>query len=348
MNNQAIKLDIQRLAEVEKAVDETYFRKENDEPKPQYVNRASSLGEECERFLVYARTNWQDAEPWDISTLRKFEEGNLQEEAVLDRLKAAGYKIRDKQLSLWWEKYKISGHLDGMIMVDGTERPLEIKSMSPHFFDRAVAEFESGIVQNKWLRRYMSQLTLYCLLRSKPDAVLVPKNRDNGNLAVFLVPLDYEYGESLIAKAERINASVDLITEARAKDLPDEGLYPDKINRWSCLECRYRHICGPAPQHEEITAADGTTYSTLDIERLVARKKEIAAIAAEADKLKKGEGTQIKAALTAALKAAAGNEIDTPNWHLHGKEITVAERVQKSYSYFGTWESARGKKKKSK
>ncbi len=346
--NNVVKLDIKRLVNVEAAVDQTYLRAEEEGPKPQHVNRASSMGEECERFLTYCRTNWKDAAPWDLYTLRRFAEGNLQEEAVIARLRAAGYEVRSQQLVLWWEKYKISGHLDGHLILDGESVPLEVKSMAPHFFERAVAELEAGNVRNKWLRRYLSQVTLYCLCDAKPRAALVPKNRDSGEMAAFLVPLDMEYGESLIQKAERVNAAVRDVTAAREALMDEEPFHRPRINKWSCLECRFAAICCPSPQNESITAEDGTVYSTLDIEALVLRKKEIAEVVAAAEALKNGEGEKIKYALIAAVKATPEQEIETPNWRVHGKEVKQPERIQKAYSYFGLWTAASGAVKKQK
>lgn len=332
------------LNEMKEKLDATYLEPDPDDEEavspnpatyPQHVNRASQAGHECARFLVYSRTDQEHKAPWDIETLRKFREGRVQEAEVLRLLDRAGIKVRQQQKQLWWEKLELSGHIDGEIKIDGKWLPMEVKSMGGNFYARAIAEAaERGTWSNKWLKHYLAQLTIYELLEGAEEGVFFCKSRDSGDCTPIRMPLDLAYGEELLRKLELVNLAVKEVKEARANNVDPEPFFPPKINKWSCLECQFAHICGPAPRSEDVVV-DGDTYTVVDVETMMARRvalqAQVAAIKeakAELDALNKVLG---------GIVQAAGGEFETPNWYIHGKVMDVKERVQKGYSYYGWW-----------
>ena len=85
-----------------------------------------------------------------------------------------------------------------------------------------------------YLRKYPAQMNMYLLLDNKDYGVFILKNKSTGMLKVLDVYLDYDYAESLLKKAERINHYV------------DNDILPNHYSDASiCDRCDFRHICLP-------------------------------------------------------------------------------------------------------
>jgi len=205
---------------------------------PCKTNRASGLGyfvsslEGCLRRGVYERTNWQDKELPDARLQLVFDEGNNQEQIVLRDLAAAGIQIIEQQSAFELPAQQITGHLDGVLVVDGKAVPVEIKSMSPHIFT-SVNSFED-FKKKPWTRAYMAQIMLYMLSKDIDVALFILKNKSTGELKQVEVSLDYELAEACLKTAEEINKHV------AAKTLPDKIGDLEK-----CRECPFKLTCCP-------------------------------------------------------------------------------------------------------
>jgi hypothetical protein len=214
---------------------------------PCHTNRASSLGSACERELVYDRTSWEQAELHDVDLQVIFDEGNVHEAAVLKDLAEAGLRLVEQQSPLEWREYQITAHPDAVVVVDNLPvgLPLDVKSMSPHIWDgifrkgKGVYTWEEvgqHFTTKPWLRKYCAQITIYALLKNcEHGGILVCKNKGTGALAQVNIPLDLEYGEQLLKRAERINRHVQLGT------LPDRIPWDEDV----CGKCKYLSLCLP-------------------------------------------------------------------------------------------------------
>ena len=114
-------------------------RRKNNKKFPCHSNRASAIGDDCLRYLVYSRTDWDKSDDFDDGLLAIFNEGNIHEPAVIKDLADAGFEIFEQQVSFGNEnllkQYKITGHLDFKIRDQGRAIPVEFKTMSPYIFD---------------------------------------------------------------------------------------------------------------------------------------------------------------------------------------------------------------------
>jgi len=196
---------------IEKIVDEYLATKIYVSPHP--LNRASEAAHPCELFLILSRTKNELRQMHDVVVQRIFEEGNFQEEAVLRTLRDAGLKIIEQQRAFDWKKCELSGHIDGMIAVDGQKIPLEIKSASPNSFYAIKSAGPMDLIHSKyyWQRRYPAQILLYMLMSNSERGVLLFKNKVNGELKQIDFQLNDEtlaYCEEILKKLERVNASV--------------------------------------------------------------------------------------------------------------------------------------------
>lgn len=211
---------------------------------PCHTNRASAIGHDCERYLWYMRTAWDQAQAHDVELQRIFDEGNQHERAVLQELAEAGVDVIEQQTALFDKQYNLSGHVDGVINVEGKAVPLEIKSMSAHIFDSIFKrgadvyewpEVSQGFTTKPWLRKYFAQLQVYMLCKNNDQAILLCKNKGNGAIAQINVFLDYDYAESLLLKCERINKAVN------AEEVPARIHFDNDV----CRRCEYNHLCCP-------------------------------------------------------------------------------------------------------
>lgn len=279
---------------------------------PCHVNRASSLGHPCIRFLTYCRTAWDKRAKHPLTLQYIFEEGNLHEPAVIRRIQDAGFVVIEQQRTIEWRDKEITGHIDGALLVDQEAIPMEIKTCSPNSFEEINSIHDLIRSPRPWLRNYPAQLTIYCLLYEKENAVLVLKNKTTGRLKFIPYILDYAYAEEITQKAEAVNAAV------KAGTLPDRMPYDPEV----CEECAFNHVCMPPRVNTAIEMDDGALASLLD--EIEAVKAAVGPQAKRLDELEK----QFKAAVKGREKILAGK------WYITGKTVEVKERLAAGYSYW--------------
>ena len=273
---------------------------------PVHSNRASQLGHECLRYHFLERTRWQEKSLHGVELQQIFDLGREIEEIVLKELREAGFQIHEGQRTFSWPEYKISGSIDGMLIIDGEAVPLEIKSASPFAYDSINSAEDIKRHRYPYMRRYISQVTLYCLLSNKEKAVIIFKNKVSGALKEIWVPLDWELGETLLKRAEAINSHVD------AGTLPDPIPYDDML----CGECPYAHICLPEHIGTEVEIDTGDLSDLLDrLNDLKAAKKEYEEI-----------DDQVKKIVEGREKILAGAWFVTGKWQERKESILPATR----------------------
>jgi len=245
-----------------------------DKRYPCYSNRASSIGyfvpelEGCLRRGVYERTNWQDKEAYNSNSLLRFKEGNSQETILLNDLSVSGIQVIEQQSSFVWEKYQISGHLDGVIVIDGKSVPIEIKSMAPNIFSgiKTLEDFK----KKPWTKAYLAQIQIYMLFKNIDTAIFFLKDKSSGDLKQINVELDYEIAESCVKTAEIINNHVD------TKTLPERITNIDK-----CKECPFKLLCLPGLNFGTELKIEQDTEFELKLDKYLS----IASISSECEKL---------------------------------------------------------------
>ena len=239
---------------------------------PTHTNRASELGHPCERYLVFKRTRWQDATLHDVGLQFIFDEGNLQERAVISELEDAGFQIIEQQRDYEYKDVQITAHLDGkLVMPDGSPPPpLEVKSMSPYIFKTIQTPADLLNPRFPHLQKYIAQLQIYMLLSNTDRAVLIIKDKSSGQLKELWVTLDYGAAEALLQKAQRINRNVD------AGIVPDPIPYTEKV----CGTCAFLHICLPDVKRDALEILTDS-----ELEDQLKRRSELSPLADEYDDL---------------------------------------------------------------
>jgi len=273
---------------------------------PCHTNRASSLGEQCIRKLVYRRTRWQDAILHDEHLQRIFNEGNMEEREVLDELRGAGFIVIEQQRDFEWKEYQITAHIDGKILIDGTAYPIEIKSMSPFIFDSLRRSADMTKSKYAHIRAYVSQMQTYLLLSNSERGVFLIKNKSTGEIHEIWIDLDYELAEELIQKAQAINQHV------------AESTLPDRIP-WDenhCGRCEFRHVCLPEAQRKELLFRDDAMIADK-----LSEHESLAEAKSRYEKLDK----EIKALLKGEEKVVIGDYLIT------GKEVRKTIPAKEAY-----------------
>jgi hypothetical protein len=199
-------------------------------PHPVANNTASRIGHPCDRYLYLLRTAWDELQMHDVGLQTIFDEGNLHERAVKRLLEDTGLDVDKSQAVYWNRKRKLTAHIDGAVPLAGTEYPLEIKSVSTHYF-RTITSFESLIYHKKWfVRGWADQMQVYLHLMKRPEGIMIFKDKNCGEIKIINVKADRDHVERLLLKCDRINLAV------RVKKMPDPMPWDEAV----CGRCGFR------------------------------------------------------------------------------------------------------------
>ncbi|NIO43374.1 MAG: hypothetical protein GTO41_26415 [Burkholderiales bacterium] len=214
--------------------------KKSEDKEPRYWNWASKIHHPCRRHLCYARLHWFDATPSSIDSQYRFQEGEEQEDKVVEMLAGIGITLQLGQLELTWPKYRIKGRLDGAIAVGRHPYPCEIVSIQPWYWETTRTIDQVKGHSKFWIRGKPSQLNTYLLMKSEPGGFLIIKTFGK-RPRVLPMMLDYDLAEHDVQTAEAVNTAVE------KRELLPRIDYDSGV----CGLCDYEHLCQPikvAPQ----------------------------------------------------------------------------------------------------
>jgi len=278
---------------------------------PIHTNRASSLGHPCTRYLTYERMSWKEKALIPPRLRLTFDIGNDIERRIKRDLEDAGFELIEQQRSYSWPKYQITGHIDFKVLIEGKAYPVECKSMAPYTFAKINSVEDMLNAKYHYLRGYPAQITLYLLLDEKERGLFILKDKSSGAMKEIWVDLDYDLGESLLKKAETVNAHV------TAGTLPDRIEYDDNV----CGECGYAHICLPAVNRKELEIIDSA-----ELVMMLERRAELAPTAKEYKEL----DDEIKEQVKGKDKLMVGD------WLITGKTVARKGYEVKEAEYWQT------------
>lgn len=186
-------------------------------------NNAGDIGFECDTYQVLCRLRGHLKPKISVGTAKIFRIGKEWEEPNIDWMRRskvdvieAGDPDKGRRRKKWiWEKYNIVGYMDALIKVpEICDRylPLEMKTISPEGLKQVIRHKERGIpltqARQPWVRKYPGQLTTYMLFREEEFGVWFYFQKLSGDFLWWIMPLDFNYGETLIQRAERTEESV--------------------------------------------------------------------------------------------------------------------------------------------
>lgn len=272
--------------------------------------RASNLGHPCERFLYLSITNWEDAKPHDVGLQNIFDLGNTLEEHTINTIKEAGFEVfspTQRSFKIDVHGGIITGREDIRIKDEhGELLPVEIKGISPFEFDKLNCVDDFLKSKRPWLQCYPAQLFIYMLKFGKEKGFFALTNKLTGETKFIEVALDYDFGEKMLAKAERIY-----------RYLNDKTPPPPCDDIAYCENCPMAHICGECRR----VPADVDLDEELD--ELINRKQELAEAKKEYEQIDK----EIKQKVGEREKVITGQYLIERKSFVK-KAFTVPESVQ--------------------
>jgi hypothetical protein len=219
------------------AIDAAIELRRSEEPRRDYLG-ASSLGDPCDRRLVYETRGEPASDPVSARALRIFETGHMFEQLVRKWLIYAGFDILDldpntgRPCEFEIADGRIRGHADGVIMRGpeiGVPYPVvwECKSLN----DAAWSDLaKRGLKQAKPI--YWAQCQTYLLHLGYTNVMLSAVNKNNALLY-------HEIIEIAEAEANRLSERA-----VRIVEMVEVGGVPSRIeDTQQCRWCSYLHPC---------------------------------------------------------------------------------------------------------
>lgn len=272
--------------------------------------RASSIGNECDMFLFLERTAGDKRAPHTPQLQAIFDLGRYLETYVIRELEEAGIEVVQRGRDWYDERLQIRGMVDAALRFPDSREviPTEIKGLNPYTAERVETLEDIRNSRSPWVRKYYAQLQTYLFLEGKPLGMFAILDKSGGGMVFIDCPIDLEYTEVLLKRAERVRDAV------ASKTPPAKRITSD------CPRCPFVHVCAP-----DITYGPGV--QVLDDEELLCalkRREELAAAAAEYEALDK----QVKKSLPRAAEALCGGFV------IRGKEVERKAYEVKAGSYW--------------
>lgn len=233
--------------------------------------RASSIGHECMRFLVYERHEKFASlrVPPTPSLQCLFDLGRELEAFTFSELRGMGVEIVQTGRDYLERRYELSGHVDAKIRLSGWKRaiPAEVKGLNPFLAGKLSTIDDVRHHPDGFVRRYYAQLQTYLYLDGSDFGVFVLLNKSSGQIEFIDCPLDYGFAESLLQKAERVRDYL------AADELPPRTLCAE------CERCAFRAPCAPDMEYGPGVAV----LQDEELARLIDRRAELAKSKSEYD-----------------------------------------------------------------
>lgn len=207
---------------------------------------ASSMGEMCSRKLFYM-FRWIKAESYSGRMRRLFQVGHNAEPRFIQYLKGIGFEVWEKD-EITGKQFTISecnghygGSLDGMCRAPArygiTEELIFLNEFKTNGTGAGFTNVEAkGIAREK--PKHFAQMSQYGLYYQLKYGLYLIENKNDSDIIVQIVELDWNLGKQLTHKAsEIINAIAP----------------PNKISENpSYSECKYCNFAGPCHNKEAI------------------------------------------------------------------------------------------------
>lgn len=214
---------------------------------------ASSIGHPCSRWLAYEQL--LPKKPHEVGLQRIFDMGNMHEKQALidlqEALRGTGIEIVQQQMPLPPNRYGIGGRIDWQTKWTDNSGlhsvPTEFKSCSDHVFE-SINSMED-MINHKMahVRKYPAQLMIYMLETQTEQGMFIFRNKTTGEYKQINCTLDYEYGETLLKRAEVVSQAVRLIQDQGGLNATTQDAMPARMNydHDICSKCDHVGVCLP-------------------------------------------------------------------------------------------------------
>ena len=256
------------------------------------VYRMSESGN-CPRVLAAPKLGYEPI-PESESQIKLLKHASRHEQVVADALSDEGYTLLDAGLCLdclkeFGEKrygfhveiitflIRLIGHIDRLIVVNGSSYPLEIKSLGRFTFEKFKRE------RFGYSPSYAGQEACYLEAIKRPGFYAV-QNRDTGELLKYSIPRNGKFIElegferlEIPITYEQVESKLHLVElGVQNQDLPQTA-FDEKSNE--CRWCRVRYLCSKEDKEEK--AKDLNLPTLLEAAELYKEGKQFERMAEE-------------------------------------------------------------------
>lgn len=202
------------------------FHEQTDDPKRAHLG-CSQLGEECARRLFY-EFRWAATEQISGRIRRLFRRGLLEEDVVLDDLKAIGFEVYEQQTTVSFpQNGHIGGSVDALLRHGDEHYLLEIKTHSAKSF----AALKKGGMRTANFKHWV-QMQAYMLGLELRRGIYFAVCKDTDELHVEELEIDREEAQLFVDRGSDIALS--RFAPPRISDNP---------TWWKCKLCPARKVC---------------------------------------------------------------------------------------------------------
>jgi len=208
---------------------------------PCHANRASSIGHECLRELVYERTSWASKLLPSVDLQFIFDGGKIIEPYAESMLRDAGFQVIEQQRFFEIKEdgeTLLTGHIDNKVSSgNGADAyPCEIKGLAGHTWDK-LNTFQDFLDSPLfYVRRYPAQLLMYLYGTGHRHGCFLLISKQNWRPKDIWVDAEDQTDliKSTLQKCRDINQHV------------REGTLPDYTANYElCRTCDFFHVCAP-------------------------------------------------------------------------------------------------------
>lgn len=281
---------------------------------------ASSLSE-CAREMVLSILFWQQVPPFDTYVKARLEEGQRQENYVLQELLGLGFTITENNPPPFEIKDRkgrliMRGKIDGKCLWKDRRVPFEVKSMNSNVF--AGVNTMQDFYKYFWMKRYVLQMMSYLYANDEQEGVFIIVDMQ-GHWKVIELSLDMEIMEGILQLCERVVDSVQRCREESvvfgstgtdSKELP-----PYHADLSVCRRCKINNILCFPPMN---FGAGAQVIDDIELIESLKRRGELQELSKEYDSLDK----KIKERLKDVPLAIAGD------YQIIGEEKTRHMKAQ--------------------
>lgn len=196
--------------------------------------RASEAGYLCARLQYHNRQDWDKRPTPDQQLAGVFGLGRALEDYVSRLLAEAGIRLIKAQVASEDRTMDIVGHVDGFVVLDGKEVPVEVKSASPWTWESVRSWMDMATSQKAWERAWAAQLPLYMWMHNHERGLYLLINKQTGLFKEVEVTL-----EEAMPLLEDVDAVLGLARAALAKGTPPE---PRPLDVIFCSTCWARQV----------------------------------------------------------------------------------------------------------
>ena len=266
--------------------------------------RASGIDDACNRRLFYYMTAGELADDITVDLVSIFEEGKEQEPGVRRFLSELGFEVKKASFTENWDKYNISGGIDGIVEFLGKQYVAEIKTVSEYAWKslQGAKDFNEG-----YYKKWFGQMQTYLLLFNLERGVFILKRKQAKQIRIIEVALDYGYAENLLKKAELVNEAIKINT-------PPDFL---KDNPVECKRCSFfAKVCNPPLNFGDVIL----NVEDPELEKKLIRRDELSDLRSEYESLDK----EVKERFRDIPAALCGN------FSITGKAGTMKMKAQEA------------------